>query len=77
MNDLSIGNTDLDCGIRQLSNEEIDLVSGGVVGGMIRAYQIGNILMDLWNNHARDPIVDAIEEMSSFYFDSGSYPPSY
>ncbi len=29
MGDLSIVNADLDCGIQELSNEEIDLVSGG------------------------------------------------
>lgn len=29
MTDLSIVNVDLDCGIQELSNEEIDLVSGG------------------------------------------------
>lgn len=68
MNDLSIVNADLDFGIRQLSNDEIDLVSGGRrfgIGWLL--LEIGAAIHDNW-----DPIQDAILETIEIH--GGGWP---
>ena len=67
MNDLSIGNADLVSGIQELSNEEIDLVSGGWMRGINILIEIGKAIYNNW-----DPIDEVIMETIDFH--GGGWP---
>ncbi|MCY4270133.1 MAG: hypothetical protein OXE80_08180 [Gammaproteobacteria bacterium] len=69
MTDRPIVNVDLDCGILQLSNEDIDLVCGGRrlrLGGPLAGF---SVLIDLWNSYS-DPIAEIItDSINNAYLD--------